>query len=1139
MSLRFIYGRSGSGKTHYCLNEIKTKIDEGYDKPLILLVPEQFTFQAERQLINVLGTGGVIKTEVLSFMRMAFRIFNEVGGVTYPHINSAGKCMVIYRLLDEQKSNFEMFKRTANHKGFVNTLTKLITEFKRYNISSAQLEAFADTLSDDDSLKGKLKEINLIYSAFDEAVGEKYRNSDDDITLAANKLVATDIYDGAEIWIDGFSSFTPQEYLMISRLMKKAARVNISFCTDCLEGDSGNKGIDTFSEIKNSYKKLSETAKDDHIKIETAVEIISTPLHRFENSTELAHLERFVNFYPYEIYEKETSDINLFTSVNIFSEIEVCANEIARLLRDKNFRYRDIGVVVGNLGAYESLIEAVFNDFEIPYFLDKKVEINNHPLVRMILAMMDIFIDNWSYKNVFEYLKTGMTDINIENIDILENFVLEHGIKGKKWTEEKDWDTQETEDINILKFQVTEPLMKFREKTKGRRPATDICGALYDFLCEMGIPEKIEKSVELFKAQGRLSLADEYSQVWSILMDILDQTVEVMGKDTIAIKRFSEILKIGLGEYKIGTIPASLDQVVIGNIERSKSHEIKALFILGANDGQFPVSTMAEGVLSDSERESMKEFGIELASDTRAKALEERYLVYRSLTTAGQFLWISWPIADQDGKSLRPCLTISRIRKLFPKVKESSNILESKVESEEIKQISAKAPSFNQMVRAFRKKGEGEDLQPLWRDVYFWFMQNDEWKTKCEAAFNAMKYKNEAKPINKNYINLLYGDTLNSTVSKLEKYSSCPFSYFAEYALKAKDRKIYKIGAPDIGSFLHTVIEKFSKEIVRNEMSWNDLENEWILEKVSEIVDRLIEEGKSSLFRGSARHKMLTKRLKRVVVRAISVISKQIVCGAFYPVEYEVEFGDGNKVSPIEIELDSGKKVKLKGRIDRIDTMENEDGTYLRIIDYKSGNKNLNLSDLYNGLEIQLFTYLDAVWENGGLGLKEPLIPAGMFYFHLEDPLVKSRGRLTKEEADSEILKKLKMNGLILSDAEIIKEMDRTIAGSSVFLPVKFKNDGSLSKNNSAVTLEQFEILKKYVKGLMKNICEEILEGNVSIKPFKNKKTTSCKYCSFSSFCQFDTTMKDEYRKITVKKAEDVWQDMGISVDKAGEGKNE
>ncbi|MFA6309104.1 MAG: helicase-exonuclease AddAB subunit AddB [Clostridia bacterium] len=1132
MSLRFIYGRSGSGKTHYCLNEIRTKIEAGFEKPLILLVPEQFTFQAEKQLINVLDSGGIINTEVLSFSRMAYRIFNEVGGLTYPHINSAGKCMIVYRLIDKMKNDFKMFHKTANHKGFVKTLTTLITEFKRYNITASMLESFLDTLDDDVSLKEKLQEINLIYNAFDKAVGEKYRNSDDDLTLAANKLVASDMYNGAEIWIDGFSSFTPQEYLMITMLLKKAGRVDISFCTDSLEGESENKGIDTFSEIKGSYKKLMALAKENSVIAEPSIELNSESLYRFKGSHELSHLEKFVNFYPYETFEKETHDIHLFASVNIFTEIEAAAGEIIELCRDKGMRFRDIGIVAGNLGAYESMIEAVFNDYEIPCFLDKKSEVINHPLIRMILSMMDIFIENWSYKTVFGYLKTGMTDIDIENIDILENYVLAHGIKGKKWTDGSEWDTGEIEQINSLKFQVTEPLMEFRKKTIGRRTASEICADLYDFLCDMGIPEKIEKSIEMFKSHDELSLANEYSQVWDILMNIFDQTVEVMGKETFGIERFSDILKIGLGEYKIGTIPASIDQVVVGNIERSKSHEIKAVFILGANDGQFPSSAMDEGVLSDSDRETLKASGIELASDTRTKALEERYLIYRSLTAAGQRLWISWPIADQDGKSLRPCLTISRIRKLFPNVSESSNILESQIEAEEIKSISAKTPAFKSMVRAFRRKGEGEELQPLWQDVYNWFSKNEEWKSKSESAFNTLRYKNEAAPINRHNVDRLYGETLYSSVSRLERYSACPFAYFAEYGLKAKDRKVYKIGAPDIGSFMHKVIEEFSNEIESGKMSWRELESDWINQKVSEIVDRIIEQSKGSVFTGSSRHTMLTKRLKRVVTRAVTVISEQIKCGSFYPVAYEADFGEGNKIPPIEIELDFGRKVKLNGRIDRVDAVETEDGTYIRIIDYKSGSKSLSLSDLYNGLEIQLFTYLAAIWENEGLGLKEPLIPAGMFYFHLDDPLVKSNGKLTKQEADEEIIKKLKMNGLILSDTEIIKSMDKTNDGTSRFIPAKFNKDGNQAKNSSAVSLEQFKTLKVYVKDLLKNVCEEILKGDVSIRPYKKKDITSCRYCSFCSFCQFDTTMpSNKFRIIKGKNPEEIWENIENLVD--------
>ncbi|MFZ3373245.1 MAG: helicase-exonuclease AddAB subunit AddB, partial [Desulfitobacteriaceae bacterium] len=994
MSLRFIYGRAGSGKTRFCLNELKTKITSGVAHPLILLVPEQFTFQAERDLITVLDTRGILKTEVLSFRRMAFRIFNEVGGITYPHLNSAGKSMIIYRILDKMKGNLKVFAKSADRQGFVKTLTSLFTEFKCYNITPEDLVQVSQGFAEDNPLKEKLLELNSIFTAFEKILVERYSDSDDDLTLASEKLNLTTMYEGAEIWIDGFAGFTPQEYQVVAKLLQTAVRVNISLCTDCLEGERPSDGrpsdgTDVFSAVKAAYRKLKRIAQELNIEVEPAVVLAEEPLFRFKTNAELAHLERNLSAYPYRIYRANTQDISLFSSVNIFSEIEAAARDMVRLCRDKGMRYRDMALMVRNLAAYERLIEVIFADYEIPYFIDQKIDITNHPLVRLLLSMLDIFKENWSYEAVFLYLKTGLTGVERSSIDQLENYVLACGIRGSRWTNEQDWtmspglipDGRDSgglksalEEINRVRAAISEPLLKFRKQTKGRRKAAEICTALYDFLGALGVPERIEATIEQFRKSGQLNLANEASQVWNIVMEVFDQTVEVMGEETFGLERFSNILKIGLGEYKVGLIPASLDQVLIGSVERSKSHEVKALYILGTNDGVFPASTAEEGILSDLDRATLNQAGVELASDTRTKAFDEQYLVYRALTTAGNYLRLSWPIADQEGRTLRPSMIIARLRKLFPAISEASNILKPESDQAEMELVTGKNPTFKQMVSAFRQKAEGKDLRPLWQGVYQWFATQEAWQAKCESTRAAFRYKNLALPVSKAKVTALYGEPAYSSVSRLEKYTACPFAYYVQYGLGAKERKIYRLSPPDVGTLMHAVIERFSEQVVEQNLSWREFAREWCSAKVSEIMDEMLEKMQGSGLTGSKRYTALTLRLKRVISRAVWLIAEHIRRSSFNPIGYEMDFADGGKFPPIIIELETGEKIHLTGRIDRVDALKTAEGTYLRIIDYKSGNKDFKLSDVYYGLQVQLITYLDALWQNSGLDITPPVL---------------------------------------------------------------------------------------------------------------------------------------------------------------------
>ncbi|WP_136479264.1 helicase-exonuclease AddAB subunit AddB [Acetivibrio thermocellus] len=1137
MSLRFIYGRAGSGKTRFCLEEIKSRITSKATHPLVLLVPEQFTFQAERDLISVLGTGGILKTEVLSFSRIAYRTFNEAGGITYPHIHSAGKCMILYRILDKMKGSFRVFSKTADRQGFVNTLSTLITEFKKYNVTPEDLEKVSKELEEDNPVKEKLMELTAIYDLFEKTIAERYRDPDDDLTLAAKKLGSIPLYDGAEIWIDGFTGFTPQEYQIIGQLMKKAQRVNISFCTDCLDGDLND--TDIFSSIKTAYRKLVKMAKENGIPVEPSVVLNSKPLFRFSQSPELSHLEQYLYAYPYKTYNEKTKDISLFSSVNIFAEVEACARDIVRLCRDRGMRYREIAVVTGNLDGYEKLIEAVFSEYGIPCFIDRKVDIVNHPLVRLIMSMLDIFIENWSYEAVFRYLKTGLTGIDRESIDRLENYVLACGIRGSCWTETEEWkmvpelipneksleEAKELlEDVNRIRAQVVAPLMEFRKKTKGRKKASDFCASLYDFLCTLGIPEKIEDAIEKFRESGNLNLANEYSQVWNAVMEVFDHTVEVMGDETFGIEKFARILEIGFGECKIGLIPASLDQVLVGSLERSRSHEIKALYILGANDGVFPPAVMEEGILSDQDRAVLNNAGIELASDTRTQAFDGQYLIYRALTTAGNYLRISWSIADHEGRTLRPSLVVFRLRKLFLNITETSNILPSGSLEEEMELLSGNSPAFKSMVSALRQKADGKEIKPVWQEAYRWFAVQDEWRGKCEALRAAFQYKNLAQPVSREKIAALYGEPAVSSVSRLEKYTACPFAFYVQYGLGAKERQIYSLRPPDVGTFMHAVIEKFSRMVAKRNISWRDLDRDWCSEKVSEIVDEMLEKMQGSGIAASRRYTALTLRLKRVVARAVWLIAEHIRRSSFEPVAYEVGFGENGKYPPIVIELDSGEKIHLTGRIDRVDALKTEDGTYLRIVDYKSGGKDFKLSDVFCGLQIQLITYLDALWESGEADENNPVLPGGVLYFKIDDPIIRGNGRMTEEEIEKAIMKQLRMKGLLLADVKLIREMDKDIEGSSMIIPATVNKDGSLGKNTSAATMEQFKLLRKYVRKLLKNLCEEIMKGNVSINPYKKKGTTSCKYCSFLPVCQFDTTMKENTFKLLYdKKDDEIW----------------
>ncbi len=1143
MSLRFIYGRAGSGKSYYCLHDIQTKLSTNHDSPLILLVPEQFTLQAERNLVNTIQTSErLYRAEVLSFRRLAYRVFNEVGGITRQHIHPAGRCMLLYRIMNELKDDLKVFNKAANQQGFVNTLSTSISEFKRYQITPDSLHEMAENTEQNELLKHKLEDISLIYNRFDSLLHETHIDADDDLTLMAKKLKKSQLINDAEIWIDGFSGFTPQEYGVIEQLLIKAHRVNITLCTDYLIDEYQVDTTEVFSPTKKSVKKLMAIAKENSIELDKPIPCKHTSKHRFENSPSLHHLEQYLYTYPHKTYVDETKDIILYTAVNTYTEVENVARDIVRLCREEGLRYKDIAVITRNLQGYEKLIMAVFAEYGIPYFIDRKKEIASHPLISMVLSALEIFKYNWSYESVFRYLKSGLTNIESVDINIIENYVLAAGIRGNKWTKGERWtyrlnvgvgeeslyEQQIVDQVNDIRTRVVIPLINFRSKTKGRTKISEICTALYDFLCDIHVPERIENRIEKFKALGELNLANEYGQIWNILMGVIDQIVEVMGDEKITINRFTEILSVGIQEYQIGLIPPALDQVMIGSVERSKSHEVRALCILGVNDGVFPAVPTEEGILSDKERAILHKKGLELAPDTKTKAFEEQYLIYTTLCNVSDYLRLSYPIADLEGKAMRPSSIITRLKKIFPKLQEQSNIIiEDESDLSNLEQVSVPSPTFNALVSVIRRQAEGTTINPLWHDVYHWYTQRDEWKEKCHIALSGLQYTNHVKHIPTEKIKKLYGSPTYTSVSRMEQYASCPFSYYIKYGLKAKERKIFTLSAPDLGTFMHNILEQFAKRMGTEAIDWETVSREWCEKVIAEIIDEWLAKMKDSIFNSSKRYQYLANRLKRTMTRAVWLIVLHIRQSSFAPLGYEMGFEEKGDYPPITLKLPSGEEIKLVGRIDRVDTMETEEGTYLRIIDYKSGNKAFKLSDVYYGLQIQLITYLDALWENDAQKLRKPILPGGILYFRIDDPIVKGSVGTEEEDIEKEIMKQLKMKGLLLADVKLIREMDRELEGDSLIIPARINKGEVLGSTSSVATDKQFKILQQHVKKLLMKLGEEMLQGNVSISPYKQKKFTSCTYCNYSAICQFDPRLKDNnYRNLQELKDDEVWNRM-------------
>ena len=1131
MGIRFIYGRAGSGKSTYCLNSIKNRLNDNNGNTLIYLVPEQYTFQRETMLLKDVGEEGLLRAQVLSFKTMAQKVFDECGGRVHDRMRDVGKSMLIHKILQESEENLQYFNRISKEQGFTDIISETITEFKKYNVTPSVLREGL-TKIDDEELKSKLTDLANIFEKFDISISENLVDTDDELTYLANKLNNCSLYDNAEIWIDEFTTFTPQQMEVIKGLAKKCKEVNIALCMDEVSSGDDSEVTDIFNSLKTTELRILNMMRDEHIGYEKPVNLIDNKNNRFKYNHELKHLEKYFFTYPFKSYKQDVNTIRLYKANNSYDEVENVAKEILRFVRDKGYRFRDISVVCRNIDDYEKIATVIFNEYDIPFFLDKKIDILSNPLIVLILSSIEVMIRNWSYESVFKYLKSGLVNIDSNEIDILENYVLANGIKGFKWTNELSISEEDNDEIDPIKvmIKVREPLIKLHSRIRGNKSVKAICTAIYEFLIELDCFNRIEEWISEFDEYGMQSKVMEYQQVSEIVIDILDQAVDVIGEDLITINEFYKILNAGFQNREIGIIPVALDQVNIGGIGRIKGRNVKVLFIVGVNDGVLPAANKDEGILSDRDRDLLKENGIELSSSTRAKVFEEQYMVYTALTLASDYLMISYPMADFEGKSLRASIVIPRLKRIFPKLIEESDLFNLKEKSDKYSKVTAPIPTFNELILALRRNYENEDVEDYWKDVYCWYKDKEEFYNKSGNILEGLKYSNDGEVVAREKLKKLYSikdGRLLFSVSRLENYAECPFSYFIKYGLKARDRKVYEFSAPDLGSFMHEILDEFTNKVKRERISWSELNSERCRNIVSDLIEKKLIEDSNSILNSSKKYKYFTNRFKRVIAKSVSVLAEQMRKGQFEIFSNEFQFGNLRDGAPIKLELPSGEEVYLTGRIDRIDSLDLHGNTYIRVIDYKSGSKKFDLNELYYGLQIQLLVYLDAILKNSEYILHTQAMPGAILYFKIDDPIIKSKSELQDEEIRKQVLDKLKMNGLLLKDAELVKAMDNDMETYSLVIPATFKKDGDFSSNSSVITEEQFNILREYVNFKMIELCEDMLSGKIRIEPCKNQRTSYCDYCDYSAICQFDTSIKDNKYKLVLKKDDkEIWNDM-------------
>ncbi|HLS09266.1 helicase-exonuclease AddAB subunit AddB [Lentibacillus sp.] len=1153
MGIRFLLGRAGTGKSERILSDIRqTLADNPQGSPIFYIVPDQMTFQQEYALFQDQTIKGSIRAQVVSFSRLAWRVMQETGGGTRQFISSVGTQMMLRKIIAEKESEWDIFQKALEKQGFLEQLENIITEFKRYRITPdmlymqiEQMQQFVHQEPGETALTRKLNDLAYIYENLIRTLEDKYIDSEDQLQLLADKIQNATLLNDADIYLDGFHRFSPKELLVVEELMKKCNSVTVALTADIPDHDHLSE-LDLFYQTKETYQALKTIAQENGIPIDEPI-ILSPEDGRLHNRPYFAHLEKHFDVRPAPVYNGEVP-IQIAEAVHPRAEVEGVAQEILRLVREEHYRFRDIAVFIRQTDVYHDLIETIFDDHDIPVFIDEKRSMLNHSLIEFIRSVMDIVEGNWRYDAVFRLLKTGFIPsvdarypLNDDAIDELENYVLEYGIRSRdQWLSHDDWvfqrflgfdrsaqtdaEKQTQQRINAYRKQVVRALQAFDKAIREAETVRKRCEVIYLLLEKLDVPGRLEKMRETFDAEGQIEKAREQEQVWNAVIQLLDEMVEMAGDERMTMETFRAAIEAGFESLTFAHVPPSIDHVIVGTIDRSRISGMKCSFLLGVNDGTWPMKQAEDGLINEQERNMLAEHGVELAESSKRKLLDDWFYMYLAFTSASDYLWVSYPLSDEEGKSKMPSQLIKRVEDLFPDCCDHLLLQDPDELADAERFITTPIKTRAALTAQLARSRKGYPVKEVWWHVLNWYIRNQPKFSTTYTILQSLYYQNKPVNLSQQTTEQLYPKQVKASVSRLESYYRCSYQHFAQYSLQLKERKTYKLDAPDIGQLFHEALKKITEWIQAEGRDFSQLTKRESAGYARQAVENLAPVLQHQILHSSNRYKYIQQKLQDVITRATYILSEQARKSEFSPVGLELGFGENQTLNPVTLPLSNGFELMLRGRIDRVDKAESEEGLFLRIIDYKSSEKGLNLIDVYYGLALQMLTYLDVVLSQSEQWLGVKATPAGVLYFHVHNPMVSGNMNMSDEEIEKELFKKYKMQGLLLSDEQIVKLMDTSLeSGRSQIIPAGVKKNGGFYSGSKIADNETFQSLQNHIHHLMMQAGIDMTSGGVHLNPYQHKQRIPCTYCPFLSVCQFDPSLEENnYRKLTDMKDDEV-----------------
>ena len=1144
MSLQLILGNSGSGKSYQLYKTIIQASTESPETMFLVIVPEQFTMQTQRELVGLHPSRGLLNIDILSFQRLAHRIFEEVGADRRTVLEETGKTLLLRRAAMKEQEHLRILKGNLKKQGYLQEVKSLISELTQYDIDEEKMERLLESAEGKPQLYYKLQDIQILYESFRRELAGKYITAEETLDALCQVAEQSKILKDCVIAMDGFTGFTPIQQKLMKKLLVLAKKVFITVTIDTGEEITRIRGEhELFYLSKKTIRSLTDMAREAGCEIEPPMVLAGDVSPRFTQSPRLRFLEAHLfrdkrsRAWRGSTEEREPA-ISLHTAANPMMEAHFAARTIRHLVQ-QGYRYQDIAVIVGDLSSYQNYIQRVFEICDIPCFLDNTRSLLDNPFVELLRSVLDLVQQDYRRSAVFRLLRTGLCPADSKETDLLENYVLAAGIRGfSVWKKEfsrrpesfEESQVLRCEEIRLRLMEMLEPFtLVMRSKRTTAREKTE---ALYELICRLEIQKKMAIYEKQFRQEKKPELQKEYAQIYGMVMGLFDKMVQLLGEEILSTEEYTEILEAGIREEKVGIIPPSADQIQVGDLERSRLKDIRALIFLGLNDGWVPASGNGGGLLSDMEREMLMASRVELAPTSRQDSYIQKFYLYLNLTKPSEKLYLSCSKGSMDGKVLRPSYILRQMGRMFPDLKT--------VDEDEKQSLEERAVTPENGL-SFLAEGFGrlrtEPADGSWLELYNWYRRRDGYRECVEKLMEAAFAVFDDSGIGKEAAKRLYGEVLVNSVSRLETFATCAFAHFLQYGLRIREREEYEFQPADIGKIVHQVVELFSERVEKSEYDWFTLPEEVRNRMVEEAVEEVTEEYGQKILHSSARNESMIRRMKRILRRTAWALQEQIRSGHFQPVGFEVAFSRAENLDAVNIALSREEKMRLRGRIDRIDVCEKEDQVYVKVIDYKSGNTGFDLAALYYGLQLQLVVYLGAALEmEKRIHPDKEIIPAGIFYYRVKDPLVDAEPGDTPEKINDRLLRALRPDGLVNKDPDIYEEMDTDLYQASSVIPVSRNRDGSLSKTSKAVSSEQFEQLTSFVHKKIREIGRQILDGEIAPIPYERKQQTGCDYCTYRSVCGWDAKIPGTRRnRWKTERKEEIWKQISDQAEKKEE----